>query len=137
LGVRELVVALENAVIAYAAELGVEAQGSRAAPGVYIAGAKLASVGLRIRRGASYHGLALNVAVDLAPFERINVCGHRGLAVTRLADHVPAFAAAGAGSAAGVIDIVARGLTPHLLRELKFCPGYSAISTDLQAVNSR
>jgi hypothetical protein len=108
---------------------------------VYIAGAKLASVGLRIRRGASYHGLALNVAVDLAPFERINVCGHRGLAVTRLADHVPAFAAAAPGAglraAAGVIDTAARGLTPHLLRELKFGPGYSAISTDLQAVNSR
>jgi lipoyl(octanoyl) transferase len=141
LGVRELVVALENAVIAYVAELGVAAQGSRAAPGVYIAGAKLASVGLRIRRGASYHGLALNVAVDLAPFERINVCGHRGLAVTRLADHVPAFAAAAPGAglraAAGVIDTAARGLTPHLLRELKFGPGYSAISTDLQAVNSR
>jgi lipoyl(octanoyl) transferase len=138
LGVRELVMALENAVIAYAAELGVAAQASRAAPGVYVAGAKLASVGLRIRRGASYHGLALNVAVDLAPFERINVCGHRGLAVTRLADHVPAFAAAaGVGAAAGVIDTVARGLTPHLLRELKFGPGYSAISTDLQAVNSR
>jgi lipoyl(octanoyl) transferase len=145
LGVRELVVALENAVITYVAELGVAAQGSRAAPGVYVAGAKLASVGLRIRRGASYHGLALNVAVDLAPFERINVCGHRGLAVTRLADHVPALAAAGAPgapgagvrAAAGVVDAVARGLTPHLLRELKFGPGYSAISTDLQAVNSR
>jgi lipoyl(octanoyl) transferase len=140
LGVRELVVALENAVIAYAAELGVAAQGSRAAPGVYIGGAKLASVGLRIRRGASYHGMALNVAVDLAPFERINVCGHRGLAVTRLADHVPAFAAAPGAvlrAAAGVMDTVARGLTPHLLRELKFGPGYSAISTDLQAVNSR
>ncbi len=135
LGVRELVMALENAVIAYVAELGVAAQGSRAAPGVYVAGAKLASVGLRIRRGASYHGLALNVSVDLAPFERINVCGHRGLGVTRLADHVPALAAAGA--AAGVIDTVARGLTPHLLRELRFGPGYSAINTDLQAVNSR
>jgi lipoyl(octanoyl) transferase len=137
LGVRELVMALENAVIAYIAELGVAAQGSRAAPGVYVGAAKLASVGLRIRRGASYHGLALNVAVDLAPFERINVCGHRGLAVTRLVDHVPAFAAAGAGAAGEVVDTVVRGLTPHLLRELKFGPGYSAISTDLQAVNSR
>jgi lipoyl(octanoyl) transferase len=140
LGVRELVMALENAVIAYVAELGVAAQASRAAPGVYVAGAKLASVGLRIRRGASYHGLALNVAVDLAPFGRINVCGHRGLAVTRLADHVPALAAApGAGvrEAAGVIETVVRGLTPHLLRELRLGPGYSAISTDLQAVNSR
>jgi len=127
LGVRELVVALETAVIAYVAELGVAAQGSRDAPGVYVAGAKLASVGLRIRRGASYHGLALNVSLDLAPFDRINVCGQRGLTVTRLSDH-----------AAGVaIDAVVKGLTPHLLRELKFGPGYSAINTDLQAVNSR
>src|SRR6202161_2218744 len=68
LGVRELVVALENAVIACVAELGVSATGSRQAPGVYVGGAKLASVGLRIRRGASYHGLALNVSLDLKPF---------------------------------------------------------------------
>jgi lipoyl(octanoyl) transferase len=154
LGVRELVVALENAVIAHAAELGVKAQGSREAPGVYVAGAKLASVGLRIRRRASYHGLALNVSLDLTPFERINVCGHRGLAVTRLADHSPRIADMGAAAA---MSIVAQGLTPHLLRHLKFrtdeCApdggvidsgvpaggraNYSAINTDLQAVNSR
>jgi lipoyl(octanoyl) transferase len=126
-GVRQMVVALENAVIAYAAELGVAATGSREAPGVYVDGAKLASIGLRIRRGASYHGLSLNVALDLEPFERINVCGHRGLAVTRLADH-------------GVtldVDAVASGFAPHLLRQLGFKSGYSAINTDLQAVNSR
>jgi lipoyl(octanoyl) transferase len=134
LSVRELVVALENAVIGYVAELGVTAQGSRAAPGVYVDDAKLASVGLRIRRGASYHGLALNVVLDLEPFERINVCGHRGLAVTRLVDHVARLA--GHGTAA-VMDTVADGLTPHLLRQLKFEPDYSAINTDLQAVNSR
>ena len=165
LGVRELVVALENAVIAYVAELGVKAQGSREAPGVYVEGAKLASVGLRIRRRASYHGLALNVSLDLTPFERINVCGHRGLAVTRLADHSPRIADMGAAAA---MSTVAQGLTPHLLRHLKFgtdeAPldeeardegasydrastsdgastrgrtGYNAISTDLQAVNSR
>jgi lipoyl(octanoyl) transferase len=129
--VRELVEALENAVIAYVAELGVTAQGSREAPGVYVEGAKLASVGLRIRRRASYHGLALNVSLDLEPFERINVCGHRGLAVTRLADHVARFAGPDA------VDTAAHGLTPHLLRQLKFEPAYSAINTDLQAVNSR
>ena len=134
LGVRELVVALENAIIAYVAELGVTAMGLREAPGVYVDGAKLASVGLRIRRGASYHGLALNVSLDLQPFERINVCGHRGLAVTRLADHVGRLADVGAAAA---MDTVAKGLTPHLLRQLKFGAGYSAISTDLQAVNSR
>ena len=134
LGVRELVVALENAVIDYVAELGVTARASREAPGVYVGAAKLASVGLRIRRGASYHGLALNVALDLAPFERINVCGHRGLAVTQLVDHVDRLTEAGAARA---VDLVAGGLTPHLLRQLKFEPTYSAISTDLHAVNSR
>jgi lipoyl(octanoyl) transferase len=134
LNVRELVVALENAVIAYAAELGVAGHGSREAPGVYVGGAKLASVGLRIRRGGSYHGIALNVWVDLEPFERINVCGHRGLAVTRLCDHVARFAGAGA---AGAMQAAADGLTPHLLRELRLGPDYSAINTALQAVNSR
>lgn len=126
LGVRELVVALENAIIDYVAELGVKAHASRQAPGVYVQGAKLASVGLRIRRGASYHGLAFNVSLDLKPFERINVCGHRGLIVTQLADHVDCS-----------IDAVANGLTPHLLRQLKFEADYNAINTDLQAVNSR
>ena len=134
LGVRELVVALENAVIAYVAELGVTATGSREAPGVYVEGAKLASVGLRIRRGASYHGMALNVSLDLPPFERINVCGHRGLAVTRLADHVARFAAM---DAAAAVDTAAKGLTPHLLAAAEVRARYSAINTDLQAVNSR
>ena len=89
LGVRDLVVALENSVIDYAAELGIEAHGSRAAPGVYVGDAKLASVGLRVRRGASYHGMALNVCLDAEPFQRIDVCGHPGLGVTRLADLPP------------------------------------------------
>jgi lipoyl(octanoyl) transferase len=126
-GVHQLVLALENAIIAYAAQLGVPARGSREAPGVYVEGAKLASIGLRIRRGASYHGLALNVSLDLQPFERINVCGHRGLKVTRLAD------------LCGVEDLgaVTDQLIPHLLRELRFEAGYSAINTDLQAVSSR
>ncbi|MFX5295063.1 octanoyltransferase, partial [Acinetobacter baumannii] len=65
LGVRDLVTALEDALIAFAAEAGIVAAARRDAPGVYVAGAKLASIGLRIRRGASYHGLALNVAMDL------------------------------------------------------------------------
>jgi lipoyl(octanoyl) transferase len=134
LGIREMVVALENAIIAYVAELGLEAMGRREAPGVYVDGAKLASIGLRIRRGASYHGLALNVSLDLSPFERINVCGHRGLTVTRLADHVTHFAHI---DGAAVMQTAANGLTPHLLRELKFGPGQSAINTALQAVNSR
>jgi len=110
LGVRDLVVGLEQAVIGYAAQLGIEALGRREAPGVYVNGAKLASVGLRVRRGSSYHGLALNVALDLEPFGRINVCGYRGLAVTQLADL----------GAVADLDAVTRGLLPHLLRELRF-----------------
>ena len=108
LSVRDLVTALENAIIAYAAELGIAAMSSRAAPGVYVQGAKLASVGLRIRRGASYHGAALNVCNDLEPFQRINVCGYRDLAVTRLQAFCPNIDVAAA----------AAGLTPHLLASL-------------------
>jgi lipoyl(octanoyl) transferase len=127
LGVHALVLALENAVVAYLAGFRVSASGSRAAPGVYIDGAKLASIGLRIRRGASYHGIALNVSLDLEPFRRINVCGHRGLTVTRLIDH---------GISAD-LSTVAMDLTPHLLRQLKLDANYSAINTALQAVSSR
>ncbi|HVN99290.1 MAG TPA: lipoyl(octanoyl) transferase LipB [Steroidobacteraceae bacterium] len=85
LGVRELVTALERAVIDLAARHGIRAQCRDKAPGVYVDGRKLASVGLRIRRGGSYHGLALNVGMDLEPFTRINPCGHAGLEMTQLA----------------------------------------------------
>jgi lipoyl(octanoyl) transferase len=109
LGVRELVVGLENAVISYLATKGVSAVGKRDAPGIYVEGRKLGSIGLRIRRGCSYHGLAFNIAMDLSPFQRINPCGFRGLEVIDLA-------------ALGVNTTpheVARELAPHLLRELR------------------
>ena len=86
IGVRDLVIALENAVIALAACHGVETSGRHEAPGVYVRDRKLASIGLRVRRGCSYHGLALNVDMDLEPFRRINPCGMAGLAMTQLAD---------------------------------------------------
>jgi lipoyl(octanoyl) transferase len=86
LGVKGLVHLLEQAVIDLLAEVGIEAQARPDAPGVYVAGAKIASLGLRVRRGCSYHGLALNVDMDLGPFSRINPCGYPGLAVTQLAD---------------------------------------------------
>ncbi|HMA13034.1 MAG TPA: lipoyl(octanoyl) transferase LipB, partial [Steroidobacteraceae bacterium] len=86
LGVRDLVVLLERSVIELAAAHGVRAEGRRDAPGVYVDGRKLASVGMRIRRGASYHGLALNVDMDLSPFARINPCGMAGMQVTQLRD---------------------------------------------------
>jgi lipoyl(octanoyl) transferase len=84
LGVRQLVMALENAIIALLASWNVAATARREAPGIYVDGRKLASIGLRIRRGCSYHGLAFNVAMDLEPFSRINPCGYRGLEVTDL-----------------------------------------------------
>ena len=85
LGVRDLVTALEQAVIATAAVFGIVAATRPGAPGVYVEGAKLASVGIRVRRGASYHGAAINVDMDLGPFSRINPCGFEGLAMTQLA----------------------------------------------------
>jgi lipoyl(octanoyl) transferase len=86
LGVKGLVRLLEGAVIGLLAGYGIEAVARADAPGVYVAGAKIASLGLRVRRGCSYHGLSLNVDMDLTPFLRINPCGHPGLAVTQLAD---------------------------------------------------
>ena len=85
LGVRSLVTALEQSVVGLAAHYGIEAASRKDAPGVYVDGVKLASVGLRIRRGASFHGMALNVDVDLEPFTRINPCGYTNLEVTDLA----------------------------------------------------
>jgi len=85
LGVRDLVTALERAVIEYAARFGIRAECRNSAPGVYVEGRKLASVGLRIRRGGSYHGLAFNISMDLEPFRRINPCGYAGLEMTELA----------------------------------------------------
>jgi lipoyl(octanoyl) transferase len=86
LSVRGLVNGIEQAVVATLAEFGVAGAPRADAPGVYVAGAKIASLGLRVRRGCSYHGLALNVAMDLEPFGRINPCGLWGVQVTQLAD---------------------------------------------------
>ena len=84
IGVRKLVTALEESVVDLAAEYGVAAAADPKAPGVYVAGTKLASVGLRIRRGSSFHGMALNVDGDLSPFDRINPCGFAKLEMTDL-----------------------------------------------------
>ena len=86
LDIRGLVMALEAAVIDTVAEYGIEATARRDAPGVYVGGKKLAAVGLKVRRGCSYHGVAFNIAMDLAPYERINPCGYQGLEVTQLSD---------------------------------------------------
>ncbi len=108
LGVRQLVTSLEQAVIDLLADYGITAVGRRDAPGVYVDGAKIAALGLRVRRGCSYHGLSLNVAMDLEPFARINPCGYPDLRVTQLS------------ALAGPVEMaaVAQGLSVHLARGL-------------------
>lgn len=86
LNVRELVSAIELSLKALLGGYGIAAETRNNAPGVYVGDAKIASLGLRIRRGRSYHGLALNIDVDLEPFQRINPCGYQGLQMTRLKD---------------------------------------------------
>ena len=108
-GIRDFVMALERGVIDTAAQFGICAECRRNAPGVYVDGAKLASVGVRVRSGGAYHGLALNVALDLGPFGRINPCGYAGLEMTQL-------------SALGgprTVGAAAAALEPHLRRALR------------------
>ena len=88
IGVRELVSRIERSLVATLGSYGVTANAKPDAPGVYVDGAKIASLGLRIRNGRSFHGLALNVDMDLAPFRRINPCGYAGMAMTQLTDLV-------------------------------------------------
>lgn len=108
-GVRSLVQRIEQALIEYLASVGLSAKRRAGAPGVYVDNAKIAALGLRVKKGCSYHGLALNVAMDLAPFAGIDPCGYRGLAVTQLRDE-------------GVdCDLATAGeqLLPYLTRELE------------------
>ncbi|MGH8216025.1 MAG: lipoyl(octanoyl) transferase LipB [Rhodanobacteraceae bacterium] len=86
IGVRELVRRIEQAVIDTLAEWNIQAQRRDGAPGVYVADAKIAALGLRVRRGCTFHGLAFNIAMDLEPFRRINPCGYAGLRVTQMLD---------------------------------------------------
>lgn len=109
LGVRELVTALEHSVIDTLQEYGIESAARADAPGVYVDGRKIASVGLRVRRGCSYHGLAFNIDMDLEPFSRINPCGFEGLEVTQLAD---------LGTTDGP-DAVRQRFHPHLMRHIR------------------
>ncbi len=94
LGVRDLVSAIENAIIALLAEYGIEAHARADAPGVYVGEAKIAALGLRVRKGRSYHGLSLNLDMDLSPFAGIDPCGYKGMTVTRLRDWVEDFSVA-------------------------------------------
>ncbi|WP_188635975.1 lipoyl(octanoyl) transferase LipB [Halopseudomonas pertucinogena] len=115
LGVRELVTAMEESLVELLAGYGVEAAPKPDAPGVYVDGAKIASLGLRVRRGCSFHGLALNVDMDMQPFSRINPCGYSGLRMTQLGEQV---------SAPVDIGEVARRLEKVLRRRL----GYGGVA---------
>jgi lipoyl(octanoyl) transferase len=110
LGVRPLVTLLELAVVALLAAQGVAAAARPDAPGVYVDGRKIASLGLRVRRGCSYHGLALNVDMDLGPFRGIDPCGHAGLEVTQLRELGVPLTVDQAGDALAVQLAVALGL---------------------------
>ena len=86
LGVREYVCRIEQAIIDTLGDWNIEASRRQGAPGVYVAGAKIAALGIRVRRGCSFHGLAFNIDMDLSPFSRINPCGYAGLRVTSMVD---------------------------------------------------
>lgn len=107
-GVKKLVNRLEQAIMELLKEHGIEGQRKEKAPGVYVNGAKIAALGLRVRRGCSYHGLSLNVDMDLTPFSLINPCGYEGLESTQLSDLID------------IVDIneTAKQLITHLDRQL-------------------
>jgi lipoyl(octanoyl) transferase len=86
LGIRQFVTQTEQAVIDCLAAYGIQAYSDRSAPGVYVDGAKICAIGLRVRRGCTYHGIALNVNMDLTPYSRINPCGFKHLPITQTAD---------------------------------------------------
>ena len=122
LGVKELVRYIEQAIITLMADYGIQAEGREDAPGVYVAGAKIAALGLRVKKGRTYHGLALNIRMDLSPFSQINPCGYVGMTVTQTRD---------LGISASLPE-----LRDHLLEHLRTILGYNVApisSTDQTA----
>lgn len=123
LGVRQLVNRIEQAVIDTLATWHIHAQRREGAPGVYVEDAKIAALGLRVRHGCTFHGLAFNIGMDLEPFQRINPCGYRGLAVTQTADL----------GGPDHVDVVAPVLVRELTRQLGLQPIHAAAPPDLSA----
>jgi len=109
IGVRDLVCRIEEAIIQVLASYGVKGERIAGAPGIYVGGAKIAALGLRVRRGCAFHGLAFNIDMDLEPFGRINPCGFQGLEVTQLVSFTP-------------VDLraIERELAKHLARVLGY-----------------
>lgn len=110
IGVRKLVTNLEQAVIDTLSEYGIMAESRHDAPGVYVKGRKIAALGLRVRRGCCFHGLALNVDMDLEPFARINPCGYEGLEITQISNLVDDVN----------IDVLSQQLLSRLKQQLKY-----------------
>lgn len=126
IGVRELVEQIENSVIDVLAGFGIHAESQRKAPGVYVNGAKIAALGLRIRQGCSYHGLSFNIDMDLSPFRRINPCGYAGLEVAQLRDLLD-----WPGTRESLMSEAAQRLTQALSRRLA-SPALTANDTGLE-----
>lgn len=116
LGIKSLVTALEQSVLDLLAAEGIAGERRPGAPGVYVEGRKIAQLGLRVRGGASYHGLSVNVDMDLAPFDRINPCGYPNLVVTQLAALLPGRPVSASPEGA------AERLLPYLLYNLGYNP---------------
>ena len=116
LGIRSLVDVIEQAIVRTLAGMGVAAAPRPDAPGVYVEQAKIASLGLRVRRGCSFHGLALNVAMDMEPFRRINPCGYAGMAMCQVSDFVPGVSVA--GLAPTLSDELVNGLAGGAVRRV-------------------
>ena len=110
IGIRRLVTILEESVVATLGEYGIHAAPRADAPGVYVDGAKICSLGLRVRHGCSYHGIAFNVNMDLSPFARINPCGFKNLPVTQVHDFAPD----------ACVATVAGRLIPHLCQHFGY-----------------
>ena len=118
MNVRDLVDLIEQAIINTLGQFGIAASNKAKAPGVYVNDAKIAALGLRIRKGWSYHGMSLNVKMDLEPFSRINPCGYENLSVTQVADHVPA--------SDTLMQKVSKTLSNKLLSELGYFEYYES-----------
>ena len=123
IGVRDYVCRIEQAVIDTLADWNIEGQRRDGAPGVYVDGAKVAALGIRVRRGCTFHGLAFNIAMDLEPFSRINPCGYAGLEVVSMQD---------LGGPAG-IDAVKPALLGHLAANLGLSLRAAALSDGIMA----
>jgi len=115
IGVRDLVERIEQSIIDVLAAYGITSESQRKAPGVYVNGAKIAALGLRIRNGCSYHGLSFNIAMDLSPFARINPCGYEGLSVTQLSELL-----ASSQAPEAMMDVAAQRLSEALNHRLAY-----------------